>query len=256
MNDLEIRFGGNSLSLDDYGEFYWYSGEFKNVFFYGDMFVRVLLLNSEDDSLYSSLNSICDGKPLAIDLEWKPDLNGENNMISIFQFCSSNSVVIVQNESEIGSMDLFRFLRENKFVGKGVHNDNKKLEKMFNCRFEIEDIEVSKLRPHGLPLNFSKLVEELVGTPNAQFKDVSMSKSDWTRRPLSIQQVLYASFDAYSIYICNKIIEEKFNENGFIVCESHYRKSKKEKEINKNKKIPCRKSPKPPIGSHVTISNK
>lgn len=212
-----ISFGEDQLSLDDLGLVLWEDGEKKQVAFFKNEFVPIEVISVENINLESKLNEILDGNPMSIDFEWKPDPDIEHlNPIGLFQFCSSKGILIVTNLSYEPSPVLENFITTHQFFGKGMGYDQKKLLNMFGHVFVFEDIETTRLHPNGITCSFVGLVEEFIGEPAAQFKDKHISMSDWSQRPLTVKQVLYASFDVYAMYLCRQKIIEIFGGSDFI----------------------------------------
>lgn len=226
-----IRFTSEDTPLDSFKHQFWPSGTTKVVEFYPNELIPVTVLDLADaQQIEKSLNELIDTHPISIDLEWKPDEKKIITPISLFQFCSSKGVLIIlnsqnsfenpnngtQNEGKQGFEILKSFLNSNQFYGKGLSYDQFKLNRMFGQTFSIEDIEVSRIKPHDFTSTFSDLVEQVVGPSTAQFKDKTVSCSDWQIRPLTVQQILYAAFDAYAIRRCWLQFLTMFNEQEII----------------------------------------
>lgn len=221
---LDLASGDASLrSLADVP---WLPGTSNLVEFFDGKHVRVTLISTENDDLNKHLEEIIDGAPISVDFEWKPDRNGEFHPISTFQLTTSKGVLVVLNDSAEFSIAIRDFLLSNQCFGKGMTCDNIKLQRMFGEVFQFEDIEVSKLIPHDLPVSFSGLVELLVGKPQASFKDKNVSCSDWSARPLSVQQVVYAAFDVYAMHVCYIEMQKLFEEFTFVVTPAVARRTR------------------------------
>lgn len=214
----EINFPRGEDSLQEYGNTYWEIGKSYYVNFYPNSPVLVQVVSITSPSLENDLESLRDGKAICLDLEWKPDFHKENHPIALFQFSSSKKVLIVLNEGEFlnndgnGNPILKHFLKTNRIYGKGLSNDRRKLFSMFGESFPIEDIESTRIKPHHLPVSFSAIVETLVGSPVVQFKDKLVSRSNWENRPLTIKQILYASFDSYGMHRCYEVLCQRYGE--------------------------------------------
>ena len=211
---------------------YWPEGATKKVEFYTNKPVPVTFVSIEDTShLTQLLNDLIDGHPMSIDFEWSPDYSRySNNPISLFQICSSKGVVVILNSARVIMINdnytsprdfankcpnlsiLKDFISSHSFYGKGMANDRKKLNSLFGTTFSIEDIETTKLKRHGLPLGFAKLINQLVGEASAEFKDKYVSLSDWNARPLTVRQSLYAAFDTYAIRLIWEAIASKYGD--------------------------------------------
>ncbi|OHS96697.1 hypothetical protein TRFO_09863 [Tritrichomonas foetus] len=212
-----ISFASGNTSLDSYSDIFWDSGVTKYAEFYDSDPIKITVIDINDvNKLSSSLEDILDGHPISIDFEWKPDNKTRFNPISLFQFATSKGVLIVLNNLENGNETIRQFLLTHHFFGKGLSYDQFKLKKMFNETISIEDIEISRLKPHNLSTTFTELVNDLIGEPAAQFKDKNVSCSDWSKRPLSVKQILYAAFDAYAMRRCWEVLVKKFKESEVI----------------------------------------
>ena len=213
------RLSFEEKALDEYGDTFWEAGMEKLVEFFKDEPVLVRLRDIEDPDLLTKLEEFADDAPMSIDLEWKPDTKDCYNPIGLFQFGSSKGVFLVTNGSDKAEEQMKAFLSRHRFIGKGMTYDYLKLKTMFGETFEMEDMQQSRLVPNDLPINFVELVNELLGEPTAQFKDKMVSCSDWSRRPLSVQQALYAAFDGYATYRIYQKIKERFGGPDFIKTE-------------------------------------
>lgn len=233
-----IGFGEQDPSLDALGEIPWPSNTTKLVEFYPGVSVKVTVVDSQDEGLRQILEEFADKTtPMSIDLEWRPDKKHMSNPIAVFQFCSSKGVMIVLNSEEHGSPVLKEFLEMHQFIGKGMSVDRKKLRNMFSSAFQgqLEDIEQTLLNSYNLTKNFTDLVETVLGSPAAQFKDKWVSISNWAARPLSVKQILYAAFDAYAVFEIYKQIPRKFSIPADIPPQRKEKKeSKKEKKLKKS----------------------
>jgi hypothetical protein len=227
-----IRFDSSGPGLDALATEFWPAGETKVVEFYSDTPVSVTVVDSQDPDLPARFDTFFDDTPMSIDLEWKPDHGNSFNPISVFQFASSHGVLIVLNSEPDGTAPLKAFLNAHRFFGKGMSYDHFKLRTMFDQVFIIEDIQESRIIPNDLPVNFVDLVNNLIGPPAAQFKDKIVSSSDWSQRPLSTKQLLYAAFDAYAIFRVYWEIRGRFGGGDVIETDIVMKR--------KRPKIPCR----------------
>lgn len=228
-----IRFS-TGLSLDSLDSVFWEEGTMKRVEFFIDEPVWVSLVSIDDTThLTKLLDEIDDGHPMSIDFEWEPDFSRHSqNPISLFQVASSKGVLVVLNSVKVLYSNVNRseefisacpnllimknFFISHSFYGKGMGIDKKKLRQLFDTTFNFEDIEKSRVSPHCLPRNFNQLLNNLVGMPAAQFKDKSVTISNWSNRPLTAKQALYAAFDAYAIRRIMNAIITKYNEEEII----------------------------------------
>ncbi|OHS95930.1 Zinc finger, C2H2 type family protein [Tritrichomonas foetus] len=205
-------------SLKYYGEINAEIGKVYEVEYFKDKIIQLIFLSTNSKNLHEILNEMRDGYPISADFEWKPDKEGKSNPISIFQFASSKKVVVVENDDFNQKNDIIQdFLLSNKLFGKGTRTDILKLHQMFHQDIQIEDIEATILKPNNLPLGFSTIVKKLIGKPLARFKDPRISCSDWSHRPITIQQLLYCGFDAYAMYLCyQKLKSPDFDYQNYL----------------------------------------
>lgn len=246
-----IVFDENHPSLDDLSESFWNEGETKIVEFYPDTLVSVTLISSDSPALKDAFNNILEDSDICVDFEWKPDNKGESNPISLFQFCTSQGVLIVPNAFEMGTDELYDFMQNHSFYAKGISTDKKKLRKMFDDTFDIIDVEKYYLLPYSLPINFDAMIEQLIGKPSAQFKDKIVSVSDWTQRPLTVKQVLYAAFDAFGLYKCLEVLKAKYKQTTIQKKPKTTTTKRTRCRTNKIKKMPTPKSYHPVFNTDV-----
>ncbi|OHT01532.1 hypothetical protein TRFO_31633 [Tritrichomonas foetus] len=190
-----IQFGENFHPLQYYENLFWHENETRMVEFFPGSYFEVTLLSTNDPNLSNYLKKIDVTVPISIDLEWEDEL-------CLFQFCYSTTVIVLRHPKGPGNSTLFDFLKSHKFIGKGTHNDHKKLFEKFNFHFEnIEDIAETRLLPYNHSVNFIKMTFQFVGRPTADFKDVRITKSNWELPELTMRQVLYAAFDAVVLFV-------------------------------------------------------
>ena len=178
----------------------WTYPGFVGVEFFPDQFVSVRVTSICEPGFDALLRWVDDGEKMMLDLEWKP---GNDTLPCLFQIGSSNGVLIIKHPPELpADPHLREFLLNHEFYMKGMFMDREKLQMRFGDDFELtqfDDIEESMLKPHGLPINFNKMIRTLAReSPCAQFKDKSISVSDWTGQ-LETGQVLYAAFDVVGL---------------------------------------------------------
>ena len=160
---------------------------------------------SDSRYLNQALEEVDDKKPLALDFEWLCTKRADESPIDLIQIASSKFCLCIQVHEDTYPEALARFFKTHKFYGKGVNNDKIRFFNVFGFHLEEEDIEWTRLRPHGLSVNFYKMVEELVGSPVMEFKMREITFSGWNDIPLDNIQLYYAGFDAIAIM-------ESFNE--------------------------------------------
>ncbi|OHT01867.1 hypothetical protein TRFO_31208 [Tritrichomonas foetus] len=228
----DISFGEGKPKLRSYYKYQWNPRETRIIEFYPNQKVSVTLLYSSDPNLLETLLTYVDGNPISIDLEWAQPYNHSPHIIELFQFASSKGVVIVASDSNTGYDKITQFLNSSKFFGKGMSSDKKKLYQCCGQKFDMEDIEITRLLPNNLSINFETITNEFLGKSTASFKDHRVQRSDWSVRPLSILQILYGAHDAYSMLLVYQKLIEKFGSE----IKPFIRKSKTEKTKGNNKR--------------------
>ncbi|KAK8843704.1 hypothetical protein M9Y10_024768 [Tritrichomonas musculus] len=239
MEFPEIHFGGDNPKLHSYKKYYWQPGETRIVEFYPGKNTQVTLLYSSDPSLFEKLTTLIDGNPISIDLEWAPPNCHSPHPVELFQFSSSKGTIIVASQDNKGYDQIARFLHSSTFFGKGMSCDKKKLHECTNETFdEIEDIEQTRLSPNKLPLNFESLTKMFLGEGTAKFKDHKVQVSDWSQRPLTIQQILYGAHDSYAMLNVYYKIVEKYRAVVKQTTVNSKKKAKNKKKKSKPQKVP------------------
>jgi hypothetical protein len=200
-----IRFNREEIKLNDMQSLKWNDQETRIVEFFPNRETFVTLIEIDDENLQQILNSLTNDSPLVIDFEWRAFRRDSH--ICLYQICSEYGVYVIRDrEAERPSWLMQRFLSSlsgRSFVGKGIANDLKKLRARYGTTFNInlEDVEQTRLRPYGLSCNFDQMTLRFAGRPKAQFKNKRISTSDWLRESLTIQQVLYAAFDVFALFV-------------------------------------------------------
>ncbi|OHS99442.1 hypothetical protein TRFO_08369 [Tritrichomonas foetus] len=197
INMKEIHFTKDDLPLSEYESLQWNLNETRSVEFFPNKLISVTLISTEIPNFEEHLNRIDDLNPIALDLEWEDEL-------CLFQFCSSNGVLIVRHPNGQGNELLKKFLSTHSFFAKGASNDKKQLMLKFGKDFHenIEDISLTRLKSYGHSENFIQMTIQFAGTPTADFKDIRITTSNWSQKVLTMRQVLYAAFDVVAIYEC------------------------------------------------------
>ena len=102
-----------------------------------------------------------------------------------------------------------KFLNSNFFYSKEISVYQKKLIQLFGKKFNIEDIEKTRLIPRNLTLNFDYLVEAVHGVPTADF---SLKKLIWNNRPISEKVVVCAAFYVYGLRLIWRYSVRRLND--------------------------------------------
>lgn len=218
-NGYELKFERGE-TLSDLQHHYWRIGSSKLVYFFRGKKSRVTVVSVDSPKISQTLESIDDGCPIAIDIDWIPDFkHGNDNPICIFKFCTTKGCVVVLNEGLGPNNDMFDFLNNHYFFGKGMGIAHKKLVKMFGTSFTIRDFEREFLIPYNIPQDFDGMIESLAGIPKQPFKDKTLVwESSFDSFPLTVLQVLYAAFDVCALYECyyaaKTLYNFKFNFTG------------------------------------------
>lgn len=168
-----------------------------------------------------------------------PTVTPPPHPVELFQFSSSKGTIIVASQDNKGYDQIARFLHSSTFFGKGMSCDKKKLHECTNETFdEIEDIEQTRLSPNKLPLNFESLTKMFLGEGTAKFKDHKVQVSDWSQRPLTIQQILYGAHDSYAMLNVYYKIVEKYRAVVKQTTVNSNKKAKNKKKKSKPQKVP------------------
>ena len=191
--------------------------------------------NHDSKAVVEKLKYIKGTEEMALDLEWKPDYSSDNsNPIALMQFCGRNGAVIVKMKGMTPAPELKNFVLNNRFIMKGVYCDRIKLSRSFG-EVEIEDLEVSRLTPHGITINFKKAFNEVTKKKAvAEFKDKKISRSNWAAPILNHMQFLYASFDAIATFAIYDCLLKQYPEDGPFIKYVPKIKNKKKKKIDEN----------------------
>lgn len=196
----KIQFGGENPTLDDYNNYYWNEGETREVEFYPGKTTPVTVIDASDPNLLEKLMSLSDDMYVSADFEWVTNVKS-SNIIELFQYSSSKGVIIVTGNKDCGANAIKEFHERVNIIGKGMVCDNIKLRKFFGKPPPMEDIEKTRLQPNKIPINFEKMSNIFNGNSCAVFKDHKVQMSNWSKRPLTIKQVLYSAHDAYSVFL-------------------------------------------------------
>jgi hypothetical protein len=191
----ELHFNPGDPKLGDLGRGLWFEGETRLVEFFPGRSAIVHLLTTADPELPDVLAAMT--SPIVADFEWHG-----MRPISLYQFCSSERVAVIRDVLRKPSVHIRTFLESQKFTGKGSGQDRNQLRLRYGPSFhiDIDDIEYTRLKPHGLSCGFMDMVTSFVGPPKASFKSKRISTSNWEARVLTIEQVVYAAFDVFAIF--------------------------------------------------------
>ena len=94
----------------------WELNESHFVEFFPNRFFKVTLISTESPDFEKHLNELDDGNIISLDLEWE-------NELCLFQFCSSNGVLIIRHPNGKGNQHLHEFFLSHYFYAKGIRND-------------------------------------------------------------------------------------------------------------------------------------
>jgi hypothetical protein len=199
-----IHFRPGEPTLADFRRQVWADGEQRLVEFFDDQCAPVSVLDIGDPALPAILARLRTESPLILDLEWFAYARVQ--VISLYQICSPSGVLCILDRSRFPSHLLSSFLDQssgNRFIGKGIDCDIQMLLKRYGSSFVIsmEDIQSTRFASRSLSENFDKMVANFAGPPLAQFKDKKVTMSRWDAPQLSIEQILYAAFDVYAIFV-------------------------------------------------------
>ena len=184
----------------------WQHDGFISVEFFEGYPTPICVTNVSDDNFEDLLSWVDDGSEyLYADLEWRPDrTRDDKHRPCIFQIGSSKGALIIRHPTDLpASVPLLNFLNSHKFYMKGMFCDREKLRLLYGADIHLsrfKDIEVTMLRPLKASRNFNAMVNQWSSKPlTAQFKNKSISVSDWEAPTLTTGQVLYAAFDVVAL---------------------------------------------------------
>jgi hypothetical protein len=201
MDYPEIRFSPDFSEKVLFKRKLWREGEMRRVEFFPGRMMNVMLLSTRSPLLGEVLSRLDGRYPIVLDLEWLAWVR--DSPPSLYQLCADEETAyLIRDLGRQANKELGEFLGRNRFIGKGTSSDRQKLLARYgrDFRIDLEDIEVTRLKPYGHSCNFEKMTIEFVGMPSAQFKDKRVSTSNWNQATLSFLQVLYAGFDVVAIY--------------------------------------------------------
>jgi len=211
---------------------FWLIDEIRIVEFFHGIWSKVHLIDIFHPDLESILDSINDNY-ITIDFEWKPSHgNDQERPISLIQLGFEEGAIIIRYPVGFHSEIVKTFLATRSFIGKGSHNDKAKLKSLFGENFfiNLEDVEITRIRPNRHPASFLDMVEFYYKPPAAPFKDPSISCSNWENEMLSINQVLYAAFDVVGLYFAFRSMPEPIHTNDPTIKGKKGSKIKKQQD--------------------------
>ena len=184
----------------------WQHEGFVSVEFFEGCSTPIRVTIVSDDNFEDLLRWIDDGSDyLYADIEWRPDCRkGDKHRPCIFQIGSSKGALVIQHPTDLpASVPLLNFLNSHKFYMKGMFCDREKLKLLYGADIDLSrfnDIEMTMLCPLKASRNFNAMVNQWSSkTLTAQFKNKSISVSDWEAPTLTTGQVLYAAFDVVAL---------------------------------------------------------
>lgn len=200
MSSHCITFDG-CTSVGDLSGFTWEQEQSMYVEFFTDQFYKVTYISSSSPNLNKALSLLDNSGPVCLDLEWKPDIDQIFHEVSIIQLSTGFETLVIKNILGTASEEILNFLNTHKLVGKGTSIDRIKLESKFGSKLSIdlEDVELTRLKPRGLSINFNEMVLQWAGVPKVPFKDKSITLSNWESPQLTTPQILYAAFDVVAL---------------------------------------------------------
>jgi ribonuclease D len=146
---------------------------------------------------------VAGARVLGLDIEYRPNMQkgGRTNRTSLIQLAAGDEVLLVQMFA-LGSVPVgLASLLENASVlktGVGIDGDVAKLKNDWSIEVKgAVDLSTVMMMHHDEPtyLSLAKLSVRLLGVDMC--KDRRVVLSNWERRKLSQEQVLYAALDAW-----------------------------------------------------------
>ena len=204
--DIEDTINFQQRSLKSLESVPWGYDGFVSVEFFRGCSTPIRVTSVSVDNFEELLNWVDDGREyLYMDLEWRPDRKGEQHRPCLFQIGSSKGALVIRHPTDLpASLPLLDFLNSHKFYMKGMGQDRLKLQLLYGNDIDLSrftDIEKTMLGPLGASLNFQAMVNQWSSKDlSAQFKNKSISRSNWEAPTLKTGQVLYAAFDVVSLH--------------------------------------------------------
>lgn len=169
--------------------------------------IRVLLTSSSA-SAAAWISDVLPCSVVGIDIEWRPNFSRHiDNPAATLQLCSGHRCLVFQLIHADAPLPqaLFAFLADpaRRFAGVGVANDAEKLllDHGLSVRNSF-DLGAAAATAYGEPrlrgAGLKELALRVVGIDVQKPKRITMGR--WDHRWLSLEQVRYASIDAYASY--------------------------------------------------------
>lgn len=213
--DETIRFKNVEKSIID--QLYiqdWRVNTEKSIEFFEDELTIVKLV-SFDDQLDEFINWLDDGNPIAVDHQWSSkSRNQDENSITLFQFCSSKGVLLVQRnpETTANNESLLNFMKSHKLFAKTTKRDYIKFQQVFGqeaSKISFEDITRTRLLANGESASFDEMVNRFCEKkPSIKLNNRSFQKYHWDNNPLKKMQVIFAGFRVIELYEAMKKFPE------------------------------------------------
>jgi ribonuclease D len=149
---------------------------------------------------------------VGLDVEWLP--NWQRNMdnpVAIIQLCIERACLVFQiyHASRVPeSLVAFLENRDNTFVGVGIKDDVKKLNRDYSLHVanfvELGSLAAKRLGEHLRSAGLKRLALIVLGKDLEKPKKITMSR--WNNLRLTPQQVQYACIDAFASFEIGKVL--------------------------------------------------
>lgn len=182
-------------------------GDSYLVEFFNGTFTPVVLLDANSD-VQKYINIISKDSNIFADFEYVSDFIDVTNLIpiNVFTFCCKSGVFVFQQTEFEKNDQIGEFLRKKegqKFYTFNTGSLKPKLKKLFGNDFDINYEDVSHTRIENYSKKqICKFVKKFsIGSVvNKGIENVK--KSFWTKKNLSIEQVLFTAFTSYALSRC------------------------------------------------------
>ena len=227
----------------------WNVNTFSNIEFFKGITYNTYYSSTEDPYLPDALSWLSNGNPewSLISLDTEFSYHDDLEQVSLIQMAIQKKCIIIRVFPRKGEDDtnfdcLSTFMKNHKFLGKGIDTDLFVLGEYFNFDFSkhVCDIESYLSRKDQKSLNFTTMFQKYVKAPaTLNYKTFGGRIDNYERARISNRLLLYASFDAvavYETYLSILKIERKLH--SILEANLRYQKTipkEKRNEERKNK---------------------
>ena len=206
----------NNVDSSAIDQLYWQEWQInteKSIEYFENDFINLKYV-SFNDQLEQSLNWLDDRKPIAFDYQWYNDSkNQDDNQITLFQFCSSNGVLLISRDPDVDEIDrtLLDFMKSQRLFTKTTKRDYIKFKQLFGrdaSNIKFEDITRTRLLANGKSQNYDDMVKIYCDKkPQTKFNKKRIQMLKW-KYPFKKMQILFAGYRVAALYQAMKNLPE------------------------------------------------